>query len=69
VDNLDLERCFRLPKGHERGIHGHAHAGVRIVQKGPTLLLTLDAYTRHPDPFDAAELIPFNETLLEASGL
>jgi hypothetical protein len=25
-DNLDLERWFRLPKGHERQIHGHKHA-------------------------------------------
>jgi len=36
-DNLDLERWFRLPKNHERRIHGHRHAGVRIVQEGPTL--------------------------------
>jgi hypothetical protein len=43
-DNLDLERWFRQPKGHERRIHGHRHAGVRIVQEGPTLLLALDAY-------------------------
>jgi hypothetical protein len=35
-DNLDLERWFRLPKSHERRIHGHRHAGVRIVQDGPT---------------------------------
>ena len=28
-DNLDLERWFRLPKGHERRIHGRCHAGVR----------------------------------------
>ena len=34
-DNLDLERWFRLPKSHERRIHGHRHAGVRIVQDGP----------------------------------
>jgi len=27
-DNLDLERWFRLPKGHERRIHGRSHAGV-----------------------------------------
>ena len=27
-DNLDLERWFRLPKSHERRIHGHRHAGV-----------------------------------------
>jgi hypothetical protein len=39
VDNLELERFFRMPKGHERRIHGHKHAGVRIVQEGPTLLL------------------------------
>ena len=30
-DDLDLERWFRLPKSHERRIHGHRHAGVRIV--------------------------------------
>ena len=41
-DNLDLERWFRLPKGHERRIHGRCHAGVRIVQEGPTMLLALD---------------------------
>lgn len=57
-DNLDLERWFRLPKGHQRRIHGHAHAGVRLVHEGPTLLLTLDAHRRHPAPFAADELIP-----------
>jgi hypothetical protein len=36
VDNLALERAFRLPKGHERRIHGHAHAGVRIVPSALT---------------------------------
>ena len=30
-DNLDLERWFRLPKSHERRIHGRRHAGIRIV--------------------------------------
>jgi hypothetical protein len=50
-DNLDLERWFRKPKGHERHIHGHRHAGVRIVQEGPTLLLALDAHVTHPEPF------------------
>ena len=34
-DNLDLERWFRLPKSHERRIHGHRHAGMRIVLEGP----------------------------------
>jgi hypothetical protein len=56
-DNLDLERWFRLPKGHQRRIHGHAHAGVRLVQEGPTLLVALDAHRRHPGPFEAHELI------------
>lgn len=59
VDNLDLERAFRLPKGHERRIHGHAHAGIRIVQRGPTLILVLDAHARHPEPFLAEELAPW----------
>lgn len=36
-DNLDLERWFRCPKSHERRIHGHRHAGIRIVRDGPTL--------------------------------
>jgi hypothetical protein len=59
TDNLDLERAFRLPKGHERRIHGRAHAGVRIVHRGPSLLLVLDAHARHPTPFSAAELAPW----------
>jgi hypothetical protein len=58
-DNLDLERWFRRPKGHERRIHGRRHAGVRIVQEGPTLLLTLDAHEAHPGPFTAEELLPY----------
>ena len=58
-DNLDLERFFRLPKGHERRIHGHRHAGVRIVQEGPTLLPALDAHLRHLGPLSCAELRPF----------
>ena len=37
-DNLDLERWFRLPKSHERRIHGHRHAGIRLVLEGPTLV-------------------------------
>jgi hypothetical protein len=37
-DNLELERWLKQPKGHERRIHGRPHAGVRIVQEGPTLL-------------------------------
>ncbi len=58
-DNLDLERWFRSPKSHERRIHGHRHAGVRIVREGPTLILTLDAHAGHPGLFTREELFPF----------
>jgi hypothetical protein len=58
-DNLDLERWFRLPKSHERRIHGHRHAGVRIVQDGPTLVLALDAHLAHPQPFAPDDLLPY----------
>ena len=58
-DNLDLERWFRLPKGHERRIHGHRHAGVRIVQEGPTLVHALDAHHTHPELFGVADLLPY----------
>jgi hypothetical protein len=58
-DNLDLERWFRMPKGHERRIHGHQHAGARIVQEGPTLLLVLNAHEAHPEPFTAEDLLPY----------
>jgi len=58
-DNLDLERFFRNPKGHERRIHGHKHAGVRIVQEGPTLVMALDAHLEHDSPFTAEELLPY----------
>jgi hypothetical protein len=58
-DNLELERWFRLPKSHERRIHGHRHAGVRIVQEGPTLVHALDAHLSHPEPFTVADLLPY----------
>ena len=58
-DNLDLERWFRLPKGHERRIHGHQHAGVRLVREGPTLLPALDAHRAHDGLFTAEELHPY----------
>jgi len=58
-DNLDLERWFRLPKSHERRIHGHRHAGVRIVQDGPTLVLALDSHVEHPGPFTVDDLLPY----------
>ena len=60
-DNLDLERWFKRVKGHERRIHGRAHAGVRIVQEGPTLVLTLDAHAQQPQPFTAEQLEPYRD--------
>lgn len=62
-DNLDLERWFRLPKGHERRIHGRCHAGVRIVQEGATMLLALDAHRHHPEPFTEEELRPYRDAV------
>jgi hypothetical protein len=61
-DNLDLERWFRLPKSHERRIHGHRHAGIRIVLEGPTLVLALGAHAAHPGPFTAEDLLPYRTT-------
>jgi hypothetical protein len=58
-DNLDLERWFRLPKSHERRIHGRRHAGVRIVIEGATLVHALDAHSAHPAPFTMADLLPY----------
>ena len=66
-DNLDLERWFRLPKSHERRIHGRRHAGVRIVQEGPTLVLALDAHAAHPGPFTAEDLLPYRTAREPAS--
>jgi hypothetical protein len=58
-DNLDLERWFRLPKSHERRVHGHHHAGIRIVRDGSTLIPTLDAHAVHPGVFSREDLSPF----------
>src|SRR5436190_809411 len=60
-DNLDLERWFRLPKGHERRIHGRKHAGVRLVQEGATLMPALDAHKDREGPFKAEELLDYKE--------
>lgn len=59
TDNLDLERWFRIPKSHERRIHGHRHAGIRIVLEGPTLVHALDAHVAHAEPFTVEELLPY----------
>ena len=68
-DNLDLERWFRLPKSHERRIHGRRHAGVRIVQEGPTLVHALDAHVAHPEPFTADDLLPYRNARVPRSQL
>jgi hypothetical protein len=60
-DNLELERWFRLPKGHERRIHGRKHAGVRLVQEGATLMPTLDAHKDREEPFKAEELLDYKD--------
>lgn len=66
-DNLDLERWFRLPKGHERRIHGRSHTGVRIVQEGATMMLALDAHRRHPQPFTEQDLRPYRDATVPDS--
>lgn len=66
-DNLDLERWFRQPKGHERRIHGRKHAGVRIVQEGPSLVHALDVHLHHPEPLTSRELLPYLNSLPPAS--
>ena len=58
-DNLDLERWFRSPKSHERRVHGHHHAGIRIVREGPTLIPTLDAHAHHQGVFTREDLSRF----------
>jgi hypothetical protein len=60
-DNLDLERWFRLPKGHERRIHGHRHAGIRLVLEGATLMLVLDAHRERAAPFTVNDLLRYRQ--------
>lgn len=60
-DNLELERWFRLPKGHERRIHGRKHAGVRLVQEGATLMPTLDAHKDREEPYPVEELLGYKD--------
>jgi hypothetical protein len=66
-DNLDLERFFRGPKGHERHIHGHQHGGLRVVWEGPTLVAALDAHLHHPKVFRAEDLRPYAEAPIPPS--
>ena len=66
-DNLDLERWFKRPKGHERRMHGRRHVGVRLGQQGPTLLLALDAHVHHVGPFTVDDLEPYCHSRVPAS--
>lgn len=66
-DNFDLERWFKKPKGHERKIHGHQHAGIRIVHEGPTLLPVLDAHLSLTEPFTYQDLLPYVEVKVPKS--
>src|SRR5262249_8311608 len=59
--NPGVGRGVRLPKGHQRRGPGRRHAGVRIVQEGPALLLALDAHRSHPEPFTAQDLLPYRD--------
>jgi hypothetical protein len=63
-DNLELERWFRLPKGHQRRIHGRRHAGVRLVQQGATLMPVLDAHKDRSGPYQVEELLGYKEAKL-----
>ena len=58
-DKLDQERWFRMPKRHERRIHGRRHAGIRLVLDGPTLVHALGAHAAHPGPFTVDDLLPY----------
>ena len=67
ADHVDVERWFKRPQGHERRMHGRRHAGIRLVQQGPTLMLTLYAHVHHPGPFTVDDLKPYRHSRMPAS--
>src|SRR2546425_5118666 len=67
ADNVDLARWFKRPKSHERRMHGRRHAGVRLVQQGPTLMLALDAHVHHESPLTVNDLQPYSHARMPAS--
>src|SRR4029450_55022 len=67
VDHWALERWCKRPKGHERRLHGRRHAGVRIVQQGPTLMLALDAHVHHDGPCTVDALAPYRHARVPVS--
>ena len=48
-----------MPRSHERRLHGHRHAGIRLVLDGSTLVPALDAHAAHPGPFTVDDLLPY----------
>lgn len=67
ADHVDVERWCKRPKGHARRMHGRRHAGVRLVQQGPTLMLALDAHVHHHGPFTGDDLEPYRHSRMPAS--
>ena len=67
ADNVDLARWLKCPKGHERRLHGRRHAGVRIVQQGPTLMLALDAHGHHDGSLTVDDLEPYGHARVPVS--
>jgi hypothetical protein len=67
ADNLDWERWFKCPKGHERRLHGRRHAGVRLVPQGPTLMLALDAHVHHDGSLTVDDLEPYGHARVPVS--
>src|SRR5215510_2794198 len=67
--------CFRpptpgkrgRPKGHERRLHGRHHAGVGLVQQGPTRMLAHDGHVHHESPLTVNDLQPFGHDRVPAS--
>jgi hypothetical protein len=48
-------------------MHGHRHAGVRIVQQGPTLMLALDAHVHQDGPLTVGDLEPYGHARVPES--
>ncbi len=67
ADKVAWARWGTRPTGHARRLHGRRHAGMRIVQHGPTWLLALDAPVHHEGPWMADHLQPYGHTRVPAS--
>ncbi len=67
ADKVDWERWLKRPQGHERRLHGRRHAGVRIVQQGPTWMLALDAHGHQDGPWTVDALQPYGHARVPVS--